>query len=928
MLLARSYSHHSLLSAIPQIPALVEDAKNKGFTTIALADEDTGSGLIEFYDACKKFEVEFCPSSTLRVKNIGTGEGQFNRSKEFSKVAILCQNNNGYKNLLELISIARTQREEPKFHLLLDDLRDKKDVIINITNEHEIIGNILNDRIGVAQTILDEYTKVIEKKQILLELYYPTLAIPAVETKELNLKIIEFCKKNEIKYVISPAPRYLTPDDNEIFRAILAVRETRKIDEITLEREFDLLSVDELKKMYDYCPECFDTNEIEKSIKVEIRTDYDKHANEAFFPIFDLPDGQEDKNVLTRAVYLGLVSRFNDTKETYDDLSVRFPYEKLDELKCFAAKINPNTDSLLGYSKEHWQSKTIKDYIDRIEMELDVIITKGFSAYFLVFADLMDFCQKENIVTNTRGSAAGCLVGYLTGISILDPLVYDIPFERFLNPLRPSAPDIDGDFADDKRDKVIQYITKKYGASKVCQIITFGAMLPRAAVRDIGRVLGISYTKCDRLSKIIPIAPQGRKTTFKWALETSQELADAYEMDADTKRIINLAKKVEGNYRHASVHAAGVIISPTVLTDFVPLQWDSDHTMIISQFDMKVTEKIGLVKMDILGISNLAILGNAVELTQDRHDLKVDLRNIDLSDAKAFDLLSKGRTLGLFQLSGPAMTRFLVQLQPSRVQDLMAMVALYRPGPMANLPDYIKRKNNHKLIKYYVPQMEKWMKDSYGILVYQDDLLYSVIELAGYDWAEADTFRKGVGKKVQAILETQHKRFVDGCLSHSNIPNETAEAIWDLFVPFAAYGFNKAHAASYGMIAYWTAYMKAEFPAEFMTSLMTSESNNNDKVGMSIAECLEMGIDVLPPDINESYLGFHVVNDKAIRYGLASVKNLGSDVIRFMIEERRKSGNYKNIEDFLERISSFQGFNKRGLEALIISGALDNLEVV
>jgi DNA polymerase III subunit alpha len=928
MLLARSYSHHSLLSAIPQINTLVLDAKEKGYTSIALTDEDSCSGLIEFYDACKKNEVGFCPGSTLRIKNIGTGDAQFNRSKEFSKVAILCQSNKGYKNMLELVSKARTVREEPKYHLIVEDFKGRDDIFVNITSEHEIIASILNDRLGAAQGILDEYLKNINKSQILIELYFPTFQIPATETKILNLKLIDFCKKNEIKYVISPAPRYCSKEDEEVFRAILAVRGGLKIDEIKVERDFALPSVDTLKQIYDYCPECFDTESIENTIKVEIRTDYDKHANEAFFPIYDLPQGQDAKLVLTRQVYLGLVSRFADTKESYQDLSNRFPYEKLQDLKDFAVNITPNTDSLMGYSKEHWQNKTIADYIERIEMELDVIITKGFSAYFLVFADLMDFCQKENIVTNTRGSAAGCLVGYLTGISILDPLVYDIPFERFLNPLRPSAPDIDGDFADDKRDRVIQYITEKYGANKVCQIITFGTMQPRAAVRDIGRVLSIGYTKCDRLSKIIPTPPQGRKATFKWALETSQELAEAYEKDADTKRIIDLAKRVEGNYRHASVHAAGVIISPTELTDFVPLQWDSDHKMIIAQYDMKVTEKIGLVKMDILGISNLAILGNAVELSQQRHDIKVDLRNIDLYDPKAYDLLSKGRTLGLFQLSGPAMTRFLVQLQPSRVQDLMAMVALYRPGPMANLPDYIKRKNNPKLTKYYVPQMEKWMKDSYGILVYQDDLLYSVIELAGYDWAEADTFRKGVGKKVQAILETQHKRFVDGCLSHSKIPNETAEAIWDLFVPFAAYGFNKAHAASYGMIAYWTAYMKAEFPAEFMTSLMTSESNNLDKVGLSIVECQEMGIDVLPPDINESFLGFHVINDKASRYGLASVKNLGSDVIKFMIEERRKSGNYKNLEDFLERISQFQGFNKRGLEALIISGAMDGLKVV
>jgi DNA polymerase III subunit alpha len=929
MILARSYSHHSLLSAVPQIPALVADAKLKGYTSIALTDEDTGSGLIDFYDSCQKEGLGFCPGVTLRINNVfssvDSSNNSFGQGKIHSKLSLLSQNNYGYKSLLKLISTARTEKEESGFHIDLSDLNKDKNLFVLVNYDGELVENIVGGKTGNAQKILEKYLENIEKENLIIELLMPTLESPFEITKQRNLVIIDFCKSNQLRYIVSPAPRYLNEDDNEVFRVVLGIRDGKKLDEVTLSRNFNLPSVDELKAIFDYCPEAFETDYIESKLDTVIRTDFDKHANEAYFPIFDLPAGQTPDKVLTRNSYLNLAARFHPDQKNFQQWSEIYPYEKLDELLAFCKTIVPDPNKLLGYAPEHWDNKSIVDYCERIDYELDIIITKGFPAYFLVLEDLMKFCADNGIVTNTRGSGAGSLVCYLIGISILDPLVYGIPFERFLNPLRPSAPDIDGDFADDKRDMVIKYITRKYGANKVCQIITFGAILPRAGVRDVGRVLGVSYGKCDKLSKIIPAAPQGRKTTFKWAIETSQELADAYNLDEDTKRIIDLAKKIEGNYRHASVHAAGVIISPTVLTDYVPLQWDSDHQMVICQYDMRVTEKVGLVKMDILGIANLAILGNAVFLTKERRGENVDLRNIDLFNVKSFNMLSKGRTMGLFQLSGPAMTKYLVQMEPNRVQDLMAMVALYRPGPMANIPDYIKRKHNHKLIAYTVPQMKEWMSDSYGILVYQDDVLYTAINLAGYDWAEVDTFRKGMGKKIQSVIDSQHIKFVEGCQSVSGFTKEKSEEIWDILAPFSAYGFNKAHAASYGMIAYWTAYMKAEYTVEFMTALMTSESNNLVKIGEAINECEQMGIEVLPPDVNKSYLDFHIESDKVIRYGLASVKNLGVDVIKFMIKEREQNGPFKDFENFLDRVSPLQQFNKRGLEALIYGGALDEI---
>jgi DNA polymerase III subunit alpha len=932
MLLSRCYSHYSLLSAVPQVEALVAFAKSQGYSSIALSDEDTGSSLVDSLDSCKKQEMKFCPSTTLRISNLTTlnSSGFNSTTKNFSKITILPRNNSGLTQMNELISHARTVKDDPKPHLDLEDLESycqkSSDFLITITNDHELARQLESDNMTQVESILDTYISKVTSKNLIVELLFPTYERKTKATKDLNLKLIKLCEKKDIKVIACCAPRFLGIDDEEVFKALLAIRDGRRITDVELDRDYSLIGVEDLKEIYNYYPDVVDTTWLTDQINVTIRTDFDKHANEAFFPIFPIGDGENAGQVLRRNTYLGLLTKFDPEGNDLDFWTNKYSYSQTDELVNYIKQLSPKVDEVKGYGQSYWQKTPFTTYIDRIEMELEVIITKGFPAYFLVVADIMKFCYDNEIVTNTRGSAAGCLVGYLTGIGVLDPLVYEIPFERFLNPLRPSAPDIDGDFADDKRDLVIKYLTEKYGEDKVCQIITYGGMLPRAAVRDIGRVLGVSYTKCDKLSKIIPTAPQGRKTTFKWALETSQEFADAYEKDSEIKRIVNLAKKVEGNYRHASVHAAGLIISPTKLTDFMPLQWDSDHKMIICQYDMKIAEKIGLVKMDILGISNLAILGNAVTSAKKRHNTTIDLLNLNLLDTKTFELLTKGRTMGLFQLSGPAMTKYLVQMQPNRVHDLMAMVALYRPGPMANIPDYIHRKNDHKLIQYYVPQMEKWMKDSYGILVYQDDLLYTVINLAGYDWAEADTFRKGVGKKIQSVLDSQHSRFVDGCISHSGLDRAKAEEIWDLMVPFAAYGFNKAHASSYGMVAYWTAYMKANYPAEFMTSLMTSESNNLTKIGEAIHECKELGINVLPPDVNRSFDGFTIEDDKTIRYGLTSVKNLGSDVIKHIINSR-SGGFFKNLEDFLDKMSEFQGFSKKSLEALIYSGALDGLDV-
>ena len=568
-----------------------------------------------------------------------------------------------------------------------------------------------------------------------------------------------------------------------------------------------------------------------------------------------------------------------------------------------------------------------KEALDRIDYELEIICKKGYAPYFLIVKDLMDWANSEGIITNTRGSAAGSLTSYVLGITTVNPLKYYLPFERFLNPYRPSPPDIDFDVADDRRADIIEYITKKYGKQKVAQICTFGRMLSRNSVRDVARVLGFPYSVGDKIAKTIPPPKQGFPITIDKALEEVPDLRIMYDTDADTKKILDLAKQIEGNARHVSVHAAGVVVSPTEVTDFSPVQREPSGEKIITQYEMHACEDVGLIKFDILGIRNLSILGAAVDIVKKDLGIEVDLHKIPLDDKKTFAMLAAGETMGVFQLASGGMTKYLVELKPTRIEDLMAMVALYRPGPISQIPEYIKRKHNQKLVKFLDPRMEKFLGASYGLIVYQDDLLFCALDLAGYTWEEADKFRKAVGKKIPEEMAAQKEKFIKGIISNGQTQN-FAENLWKLFEPFQSYGFNKAHAASYGMVAYQTAYMKANFPVEYMAALLTAESNDKDKVTAAINECRRMKIKVLPPDINDSDIGFTISEDKtsrdgkAIRFGLSAIKNVGDAAISTILESR-KDGSFLSFADFVARVDA-RKINKRVLESLIKVGAMSS----
>ncbi len=585
---------------------------------------------------------------------------------------------------------------------------------------------------------------------------------------------------------------------------------------------------------------------------------------------------------------------------------------------------------------------------ERIEYEYKIITDKGYAPYFLIVADLLRFARANGILTTIRGSVAGSLATYMLGITNVNPLEYKIPFERFLNPERPKAPDIDMDFADNRRDEVIEYARKKYGEDRVAQIGTFGTMLARGVVRDVARALGHPYGLGDRLAKAIPFGSQGFPMTLERALAETPELAKMYEEEEDVHEIIDLAKKIEGCARHISVHAAGVVVAPGPLVGFAPLQLDPKGGKIITQYDMySITDEyggVGLLKFDFLGIRNLAILAHSVELVKKIRGIDIDIENVPVDDTKTFEMLARGETEGIFQLGGTGMTRYLKELRPTSIHDINAMVALFRPGPMDTIPQYIERKRNPHLIHYLDPRMKEYLDFSYGLLVYQDDVLLTAIRLAGYTWLGADVLRKAMGKKVPEIMQAEKEKLIKGFIGYGKLSPANADKLWKLIEPFAAYGFGKAHAASYGKVAYQTAYMKANFTVEYLAAVLTAESGNLETIAATVAEAKRMGIAVLPPDVNESFGDFTVIKERreaesvaepkidaetlppasrdSIRFGLYSIKNFGVGVADSIIAERKAHGPFTSLADFLSRTTD-QNLNKKGLESLIECGALD-----
>jgi len=874
-----THSHYSLLNALPKIPALVAAAKKDGMEALALTDNGNLYGAIEFYKECKKNGIKPIIGIDAYVALRGRRDQQAGIDNQRSRLVLLAKDLDGYRNLLKLVTASYLEGfyYRPRIDKELIEKHHAGLIAIMPSFSGDIANALKHNDKEKARETLDWYQKNFGKEDFYLEITHH----PEIDGHQKNMEsLVNFGSETGTPLVAAHDVYYLDPSDKAARETLISIQTNTPHEKSALEEEkdFSFIKRATAEKHFKDLPEALANTE-----KIAEKCNLELSLGTWVFPDYPIPKGATPEQELKKAVTLGLVER---------------ALEETSEVK------------------------------NRIEYELGIINEKGFAPYFLTVADLLRFAREHNILTTTRGSAAGSLVSYLTGITNINPLFYKLPFERFLNPERPKAPDIDMDFADDRRDEVIAYAKEKYGEDKVAQIGTFGTMMARGAVRDVARALGYSYGTGDRIAKAIPFGSQGFPMTIDKAIEITPELKDMYKNDTDTRTIIDMAKKIEGCARHISVHAAGVVIAPKPLTNYVPLQFDPKGGKIITQYDMHAIEEAGLLKFDFLGIRNLAILADAVKRVKKLRDIDVDIENIPLDDKKTFKLLAKGETGGLFQLNGSGMTRFLKELKPSAIYDINAMVALYRPGPMESIPRYIERKHNPKLIKYLDPRMKDILSQSYGVITYQDDVMMIAIKLGGYSWLEADKLRKAMGKKIPEEMEAQREKLTEGFIENGT-SEETAEKLWKLIEPFAAYGFNKAHAASYGRVAYQTAYMKANFPVIYMASVLSAEAGDTEKIAEIISECKRMEIPVLPPDINQSLGDFTVVKsehgqDRSIRFGLYTIKNFGEGIANTIIALRKEHGEYKSIADFLDRVRD-RNLNKKSLESLIKCGAMDEL---
>ena len=879
-----NHSEYSLLDGLSKIDEMVAQAKNLGMRALAITDHGNLYGTIKFYKACKEAGIKPIIGCEIYISRRTRHDKEAGVDSDSNHLILLAKNDVGYKNLMRIISIANLEGYYYKPRSDMELLKQHHEGLI-------CLSSCVNGFVSEPLLQNQEETAV-KRAQILSEIFgkdhfYLELQkhLNVKDQDELNEKLIKLSQRLGLPLVATNDNHYVKKGDAEAQEVLLCIQTqttlstpNRKLSMID-SPDFYMKSPEEMTGLFIQHPEA-----IENTVKIADMCNLEIQLGKWIMPVFDVPDKSSTADYLKKLVDKGLRIRYG---------------------------------------------KITKEISDRVDYELSTILGRKYETYFLIVADFVNWAKSQGIsVGPGRGSAAGSVVSYALGITDIDPFYFNLPFERFLNPDRPSAPDIDLDFADTRRDEVIAYVTKKYGQDKVAQIITFGTMEARGSVRDTGRAMGMPYSGPDRISKMIPPGWQGHAMTIDNALEQSPELKMAYTTESETRKLLDLARKTEGVARHASVHAAGVVIADKALTEYTPLQRETNGDKIVTQYDMYTVgeDGVGLLKMDFLGLRNLTIIEETLNFIKVNKNKTIDLSSIPLDDKKTYDLLSQAETTGIFQLESAGMRRYIKDLRPTSIFDLMAMVALYRPGPMANIPEFIARKRDSSRIKLPDQRLKDALSQSYGMLVYQDDVLLTTIAIAGYTWLDADKFRKAMGKKIPAEMKKQKEQFIKGSIANG-LSEKKAEFIFNLIAPFAGYGFNKAHAACYATIAYRTGYLKANYPVEFMTALLTAESRGssgpvkNEKIAQAIAECKRLLITVLPPEINKSHKDFVIEDKELIRFGLSAIKNVGYAAIK-NIFENKASGLFLSFEDFCERVD-LSTINKKTIESLIKAGAFD-----
>ena len=888
-----NHTHYSLLDGLQKIPQLVDRVESIGQASVAITDHGTLSGSIEFYKACKAKGIR--PIIGLETYVAPRKHTDKNSAEDRNPyhLTLLAKNNQGYQNLMKLSTIACLEGFYYKPRIDHELIEKYHEGIIALSGclGGELGTLISNDQTEQALELAKWYLGIFGKENYYLELQPH---IDWAPQKKLNKGLMEISEKLGIDMVVTGDCHYSTEADHYPHDILLCVQTGSNIDdENRMKLEMDL-SVQPGSYFLDRFPDHPEV--LSNTVKIAEMCNVNIELGKILIPRFPgVPKGETEKSYLRKLVYQGAADRYTD-----------IPTDKPETLT--EKKVKP---------------KLKPEVLDRIEYELKVIGEMGYEGYMLIVSDLINWSKSQGIVCGPgRGSAAGSIIAYCTKITELDPIRYELLFERFLNPDRISMPDIDMDYADDRREEVIAYATEKYGQERVAQIITFGVMAARNAVRDTGRVLGVPYGEVDAIAKVVPPPVQGRHIPLKVSVEDSPELKAVYNASPKNKEIIDIAIQLEGTIRNAGTHAAGVVIAPEPLVEYTPLTRASKGG-IATQYSMNPIEELGLLKFDFLGLSNLTVIKNAIRIIKRVYEKEIVITDIPIDDKKTFELLSNGDTTGVFQLESAGMKRYLRELKPDKFEDIIAMVSLYRPGPMQWIEDFINRKHRPELVTYGHPKMEAALKETYGIIVYQEQVMQIAKDLSGFTGGQADTLRKGIGKKIPEVIAKMKNEFIDGAIKTSDADKKFVEDLWKGLEDFAAYSFNKSHAACYALISVQTAYLKSHYPSAFMAALLTSDHENLDRIAIEVAECRKMGIEVLPPEINESFMEFAVVPETGnIRFGLGAVKNVGQGPIEKIVEARDADGPFKSIEDFAQRVDAAV-VNKKVMESLIRCGAFD-----